>query len=243
MNGDIADIISPEAEALLNGMVETHLGSAGSAYREFHTVLMGGGLGLQMIFPGESSTPWVQQAVDSTALNDLTGWGFLRRGRFAKGSTVLEVTAAGVQFHRQLRERRGLAIDAVAGTIQRRLAEGSGFASTHPGAAEHLREAFALVWTGHIDDGTVSEIGLHLRSAVIEVTSTVANTTGDPEKVGAALKAWVATRPIDDREAAALAELIKVAQTLNNRLTHIREHAAQGRPLKSWNEVRRAAFK
>jgi hypothetical protein len=92
----------------------------------------------------------------------------------------------------------------------------------------------------------VSEIGDHLRKALIDATTDVvgAEAGGEQEKPIQRLRAHVGRLLLPAREAEVLVQVVELARVvlrLDHRLNHIRE-ADQGEPEVSWEEMRRAAF-
>lgn len=141
-------------------------------------------------------------------------------------------------------DREGTGVAQVEEQVQR-VIEGDAFAEAHAGAAHHLREAFALLWGGRTDDQVVSEVGDHLRKAIMDITTDVVGPGGDQERPIGRLTDRLNELTVSDRERAVLAQLVELARVclrLDHRLNHIRDEADQGEPPTSWEEIRRAAF-
>ena len=236
--GEIAEMITPEGEELFYSMIDAHLAAAGAPHRYWLGHLMQDGY--RLMFVGDE-TLWPQRPVDRSALEDLIGWGLIRR-RPAGRDPHFDIPAQSIRFHRFLRSQRGQPVDTVERSA-RNFVEGAFFAQRHPLAAGHLTKAFELLWSDSLDHKTVSELGGHLRSALIEVVTALAGPSKDPEAVNARLRDWLAAQEsLEDRSAAALVEYVNAVQHVNQRLTHIRDEEGKGRPTVQWSELRRACF-
>ena len=122
----------------------------------------------------------------------------------------------------------------------RRLVNDDDFSDRFPTSAHHLSEALALLWSNHASTETaVVEIGTHLRSALQSLVHDVAG--GKPEQANENIRRWAPTVTAD-REAALLVAMVEHAHSCPQRLTHIRDESAKGRPLRSIDELRRIAF-
>lgn len=232
---ELADRLTPEAEELFCAMVEAHLAST-SSRRNF---LLAGTLQSDfLIFSGGA---FERQEVQKFALDDLVSYGLLRMGYGSKGSPHYTVSGESLRFYRALKQLRGKPVDSIEQVV-RHLVDGPAFAKAYGSASEHVAEALALLWSDRTDVVTVSDLGGHLRSAVID---TVAGVTGSPvpnvEDIRAQLAAWLKGRT-EDREAALLVEVVETAFKLDQRLTHVRDEVGKGAAPPTWNELRRAAF-
>lgn len=131
-------------------------------------------------------------------------------------------------------------------TIQRALSA-EAFAEAHPGAAHHLREAFNLVWESSGAEQAISEIGDHLRKALMDTTTDVLGADSrQQERPVEGLKLWLTSQTrLSAREREVLQHLIDLARVvlrLDHRLNHVRDEADKGEAAPTWEEVRRAAF-
>lgn len=109
-----------------------------------------------------------------------------------------------------------------------------------PTSAHHLSEALALLWSGTAStEPAVVEIGSHLRSALQALVHDVAG--GKPGQANENVRRWAPTVTAA-REAALLVAMVEHAHSCCQRLTHIRDESAKGRPLRSVDELRRIAF-
>lgn len=131
--------------------------------------------------------------------------------------------------------------------IVRTTVDGAAFANNHSGAVHHLAEAFALLWSDNTNNQVIAEIGEHLRGAIMDIAQDISGGEGTSEKPVGQLKDYL--RSISDklgeRETGVLenmVDLIEVTLRLDQRLTHIRDETGKDRPLRSWDEARRAAF-
>ena len=238
---DLEQRLTPEALKLFQEMASAHLESTGD--RMF--IRSDTWDGTHMVFTGKGSSRQFSN-FDGGAIDDLLGWGLLHRGHGGRGTPNYRLTGEALRFHRWLMQSRGSAIDQVEEQI-RRVAEGSDFAHAHPGGAHHLREAFELLWGGRTDEQVVSEVGDHLRKALMDATTDVVgrDAGGDQEKPIQRLEAHLAGLSVPAREADVLMQVVELARVvlrLDHRLNHIRDEADQGEPDASWEEIRRAAF-
>lgn len=237
--GEIAKRLTPDAEALFVAMVDAHLASR-KGDREF--VLMQLGEGSYIYWTGDST--FSENTADESALRDLAGYGLLRVVRHGNdGAPTYDIPGDGLAFYRALREVRGQPITNVESAV-RRLTEGAEFARTHSGVSDHLRMALELLWSDRVDDKTVSNLGSHLRSAIIDLVNTMAGATSEDvaSSLKRALDSCAQEGRIQEREVVMLLELVRACQSLNKRLTHIRDETSKGRPLRNWDELRRATY-
>lgn len=233
--------LTPEALELFEEMASAHLESTGD--RMF--ISADSAAGTHMIFTGKGSSRRFSD-FDGGAVQDLLVCGLLHQGYGGRGSPNYRVTGEALRFYRWLMESRGSAIDQVEQQI-RRIAEGYDFAKVHPGAAHHLREALELLWSGRTEEQVVSEIGDHLRKALMDTTTDVVgrDAGGEQEKPIQRLKVHLDGLHLAEREADTVVQVVELARAvlrLNHRLNHIRDEADQGEPNSSWEEIRRATF-
>ena len=123
---------------------------------------------------------------------------------------------------------------------------GDAFAAAHPGAAHHLSEAFDLLVSDRVDHQTVSEIGDHLRKALMDVVSDVVGDSGGKvEQPVKSLEAWLGAVDLGEREREVVVAVVQLARSclrLDHRLNHIRDEVEIGEPEMTPAELRRAAF-
>jgi len=225
---EVEQRLSQSARLLLIWMTDCH--NSANANRFFQFVATFGGSSVVWAHGGEFET-------DEAALNELVDVGLLRRtsgGRDPK----FEVRHDAVLFVQWLPSRGGAlqAVDREA----RRLVNDDDFSDRFPMSAHHLSEALALLWSDRAStEAAVVEIGSHLRSALQSLVHDVAG--GKPEQANENIRRWAPTVTAD-REAALLAAMVEHAHSCCQRLTHIRDESAKGRPLRSVDELRRIAF-
>lgn len=238
--GHAADRLEQGALDLFCQMAEVHLGASGERMF-FHSVTFGGGY---LDFAGDG-TDLSLDDVDSGLLKELERYGFLASEQ-KPTSTAYRVTGDGLAFYKWYREQQGAAVAQVEDVV-RQLLDGPAFAAAHPGSAHHLNEALALLWQDRTDEQVVSEIGDHLRKALMDVvTDVVGDDGGKAEMPIPRLKEWVAARPeLQERERVVLDALVELADKvlrLDHRANHVRDEADKGVPPPSRAELRRAAF-
>jgi hypothetical protein len=240
---DLSDRLTPEARELFAEMVAAHL-EAGSGDRLFIRCDTMDGTGL--IFTGGSGSRRSWDGFDGGAIEDLVSYGLLHLGFARSGTPNYRITGDALHFHRWLMEQAGSPLDQLEAAIHHSL-DSDGFARAHAGCAHHLNEAFGLLWSGREGDQVVSEIGDHLRKALMDVVADVIGIASDGQKERPiqALEAWLQSSAVRVREAAvlgALVEFARVSLRLDHRLNHVRDEADKGEAASSWDEVRRAAF-
>jgi len=124
--------------------------------------------------------------------------------------------------------------------------ESAGFAGRQPGAAHHLNEAFALLRSEESSAQRTSEIGDHLRKAVMDATTVVPGEGGDQERPVERLNSWLgANESLHERERQVIADLVQLVRStlrLDHRLNHVRDEVGKGEPPPTYEEMRRAAF-
>ena len=201
--------------------------------------------GTHMIFTGQGSHREFS-GFDGGAVEDLVDWRLLRVSYSSMGTANYRVTGEALRFYGWLMQREGSAVEQVEEEVHR-VISGSEYASRHQGAAHHLSEAFKLLWGGRTDDQVVSEIGDHLRKALMDATTDAVGPTsvGGQERPIQRLQSHIARLALPSREANVLTqivELARVALRLDHRLNHIRDEVDSGEPGTSWDEVRRASF-
>lgn len=239
---DLAPRLTGEARDTFVEMVRIH-NEAEKGDRFFIESNTTAGRNLHFVGPG--SRDGVAD-VDGGALKDLVGYGLIHQDFSDRGTPNYRVSGEGQQFYRWLMQEKGSAIGQ-AEEVVRQLLDGDQFASQHASAAHHLSEAFGLLWSNTTDDATISEIGDHLRKALMDVTKdATAGTAGDHEKPIERLTELVESRnSLSKREKDALVQLVELARTvlrLDQRLNHIRDEKDKDREPAGWPELRRAAF-
>lgn len=237
---DIADRLTPEARELFKDIVQAHL--VGSGRREFMYSATLAGDDIQLA----GSPGWIKKNPDPVALRDLVDYRVLRiarRGR--QGVLWYQVPGEGIRFHKWLMEQEGSPIEQTEVEAMR-LVEGDQFAKRHPGAAKHIAEALALLRTAEaVTDQVASSIGGHLRNAVFDLASEFTPDSADSERPIPDLEKLVAEADVTKRERRVLGSLVALVAavlSLDNRLTHVRDEKDSEKPLRGWDEVRRAVF-
>lgn len=239
---EFAERLTPEARSFFREMVGAHLATSGD--RTF--IRSDSKDGTCMIFTGGPKPRPYWERFDGGAFEDLIDLGLLRQKFSDHGRPYHRITPEGLHFHQWLLERQGGAIAQVEDTVQRTLSS-EAFARAHPGAAHHLSEAFALLWGGSSDQSAISEIGDHLRKAVMDTTTDVLGSDGkDQERPAKRLSAWLRASPsLHSREEEVLTKLVELVDAilkLDQRLNHVRDEVGQGQREVTWEEVCRAAF-
>ncbi|MEN8234194.1 MAG: hypothetical protein ABFR89_04660 [Actinomycetota bacterium] len=239
---DLTRRLTPEADQIFCEMALAHL-EAGSGDRLFIRSDTLSGTGLHFRGPNVSKS-W--QSFDGGAIEDLIGYGLLHVGYSSRGTPNYRVSGEGLHFYRWLMEQKGSPISQVDDVVRGAVA-GADFAKEHPGAAHHLSEAFVLLWSDNTSNQVVAEIGEHLRGAIMDIASDLSNGEGPAEKpieqLGRQLHRM--TEKLGDRERVVVERLIDLAAAalrLDQRLAHVRDEGDKDRPLRSWDEARRAAF-
>lgn len=227
---------------LLRGMIDLHL-AAGSGSRFFIFSQTFGGSSLHFV---ASEAQQTLDNVDKGALTNLVAYGLLHLEYTSRATPNYRVSAEGVAFYRWLRQQDGQAIDQVQISILR-LVDSQQFASSHPSASQLLNEVFQLLWSDRSDMSWVSEIGDHLRKALMDtVSDLVVKDDNTPERPVDRLRQGLQRLPhLHERERRMIEQLISLTQaviSLDNRLVHVRDEEHKGEPVPTHNEVRRAAF-
>lgn len=236
---DLADRLSPEAVALFREMVDLHLASTGD--RMFMEIKTWGGCSLRFCGdPGASVT-----VGDEGALRDLAQYGLLQVAYGSRGTPNYRVGSDGIHFYRYLLTRLGSPVDQVEQEVRRSLVD-ERFAQRRGESAHHLVQAFDLLWTNRTDDQTVSEIGDHLRKALMDVSTSVAGGQTSEQPVRTLRQALsTGSIAVPPREAASLDQLIALTEAvvkLDHRLNHVRDERDKDAEPVRWEELRRAAF-
>lgn len=234
--------LTPESMQLFREMVDTHL-AAGPGDKLFMRADDMEGNNLFFAGPG-ASRDW--RDFDGGSLDDLVAFGLLHQSFGGQGTPNYRVGGEALAFHRWLMAEEGSAVDQVSEKVQH-LVTGADFAAKHPGAAHHLQQALELLWEGRTDIQVVSEIGDHLRKALMDTTTDLVGTSagGEQEKPVERLKEYLATRPLSERERVVIEQLVELARVvlrLDHRLNHVRDEADKDESPVTWEEVRRAAF-
>jgi hypothetical protein len=227
-----------EVEELFCDMVGAHL-QGESRDRDFFLVIAGGGPYLH----GPHS--WGSRSVADGDLDDLVGKGLLRRrSTGSRHNLRFGVTGDGVRYYRWLMNQRGSPVDQVEYVVRRTM-DGAAFANAHADASKRLAAAFELLWTGAEGPEAIRQIGEHLRAALQCMTTDLVGGIGSNEQVAPRLRELVQHLDVGHREAdllEALVEFVDKATRLDQRLAHNKDEADKGRPVRSFAEVRRAAF-
>ena len=238
---DLADRLVPEALDLFRAMAAAHLGSTGN--RLF--LLTSAFSGTDLDFQGKGSNRQFS-GVDEGALANLVRWALLDIDYGESGSPNYRVSGEGQRFYQWLIRSEGSPIDQIEEEIHR-MTSGPEYAEAHPGVAHHLHKAFELLWSGQTNDQVVSEVGDHLRKALMDATTDLvgSDSEGRQEQPIERLKRHLKGRDLPSREAEVVSRIVELAQAvlrLDQRLVHIRDEADKGEPDASWEEIRRAAF-
>ena len=181
--------------------------------------------------------------IRSSSLNDLVDHGLLRVTRYgSRGDRVLEVSSGGMAFNRWLQSERGAPIERVVQDAIK-LVDGPAFARACPSAAKHLEEAFALLVADRLDVPALTELGTHLRSALIDAVATARGNEQPDEDVERATKATrKAAAERGDDATMALVDLARAVLRLDHGVTHNRDEQHQGRPIADLATAHRAAY-
>lgn len=239
---ELANRLTAEALNLFREMSAAHLESTGDRF--FILTSTFGGASLHFVGKGSGSRHTFGD-VDPGALNDLASWNLLHI-EYGQRDPNYRVTGEGQRFYRWLMLREGSAVEQVEAVV-RRLISGSEYAKAHPNPSHHLREAFELLWSGLTDDPVVSEIGDHMRKALMDAVSDLVglDAGGWQEEPISRLKDHVVGLGLATREAEVVSRLVDLARSvlrLDNRLVHIRDETDRGERRADWEEIRRAAF-
>lgn len=239
---DLAERLSPEAIQLFSEMALAHL-EVGSGDHSFIRSDTSAGTRLQFLGPGVSKS-W--RNLDGGAIEDLITYGLLHVNYSSRGTPSYRISGEGLRFYRWLMDQKSMPVTQVEQVV-RSTVDGADFAVGHPGAAHHLAEAFALLWSDNTTPQVIAEIGEHLRGAIIDMANDVAPDEGSPEKPTVRLRSYLQrlSGTLGEREVAVLERLVDLVDAtlrLDQRLTHIRDETGKNRPLRSWDEARRAAF-
>ena len=226
--------LEDEAVQLFGVIAEVHLGMTGD--RIFVRADLEDTI---LIFPNGSHRD--NLIVDGGALDELSSLGLLRQPeRFA-----YRVTGEGVNFYRWLRSQQGAAIAQTEAAVRETL-QSADFAARHSGSARHLEKAFELLWRDNRSVQATSEIGDHLRKALMDVVNDLVGDAGqNSEAPGRQLEAWLAASTLQGRERTVLTDLVALAAStlrLDHRINHVRDELGKGEPAPSFQELRRAAF-
>lgn len=236
---DLASRMMPEALDLFQEMAAAHIESTGDR-RFMRSDSMGGS---SLTFTGDGTSRSFRQ-LDVGAIEDICSWGLLHISYGSRGTPNYRVSGEALRFYRWLMESNGAAIDQVEASV-RRIVESSTFAEAHPGAAHHLNKAFALLWGEKTSDQIISEVGDHLRKALMDATTDIVGEGGSQERPVERLRTHMATLDLSSREVDVVARIVDLAEAalrLDHRLNHVRDETDRGRKEVGWDEVRRASF-
>ena len=237
----LADLLPDEALSLFREMGALYVQSEGDRmFLTSHTFR-----DRSLVFVGDGTQQQIR-GLDKGALDDLADCGLLHLDYNQSGKPIYRVSADGQRLYRRLMQSNGTAPAQVEDEV-RRVVAGAEYAEAFPGSAHHLHEAFGLLWSGDTDDQIVSEIGDHLRRALMDVTSELLGPTadGEQEKPIERLKDHLEAADLPSREAAVVVQAVELARVvlrLDQRFSHIRDEADSGEPEAAWEEARRAAF-
>lgn len=182
------------------------------------------------------------------SLKSLTAAGLLLVSYSPHGDQEYFPTDLGVKFVQWLSEQVGEPIDRIEDEVIS-LVDGAAFATTHPGAARHLSDAFRMSAAGDLSDQAVSAIGAHLRGALFDIVADV-EPSSQREDPDGALRKRLSRKIKDgsftsDRERNALQSLVSLTASvlqLDQRLTHQRDQVDGSNDPVSLTEMRRACW-
>jgi hypothetical protein len=244
MTGDFAHVLEwldPKAVEMFCEMVEAHI-EAGDGDRIF---IRADSLAANHLIFSHRTVRRDWSGFDGGYLEDLVDHGLLSAGFSSSRTPNYRVASEGRAFYRWFRERDGHAVAATEFTVMR-LVQSQEFAVAHEQAAHHLREAFALLDRGDSSEQVISEMGDHLRKAIMDIVDDVVDEPGLREQPVDRFGRWISN--LDDlhhRETdalKALAELLRAVLRLDHRLNHVRDEADRNELSPSASEIRRAAF-
>ena len=182
---------------------------------------------------------------DGDLLDDLCEYGLLKQVPTKGSSQNYRITINGRAFNRWRTTEPVNPIEQVRAEAER-VIHGDGFASRCPEASHHLAKAVGLLIKEDTSHQALSEIGMHLRSAV---TDTVNTYTGGvevklAEKPVARLQAQAQclTEKREAEAVAALAEYVGAVVRFDQRLTHSRDEAGKRNEPISLREVKNAYY-
>lgn len=238
---DIRDRLDDEALELFGQMVEAHL-EAGRGEKLFLRSDSLGGNGL--IFSSDQvRRDW--RGFNGGALDDLVGYGLLHLGFGGRGNKNYRVSAEGLAFYKWLRREQGQPIEQVSAAVIE-LVDSPGFATRQPDAAHHLGEAFELLRADDLNDQRMSELGDHLRKAVMDSATAVLGDGANPEQPAKRLRNWLGNHDgLQAREQVMLTRLVDLVEATieeDHRINHVRDELSRDRARPDYEEVRRAAF-
>jgi hypothetical protein len=238
---DVRDRLDAESLDLFGQMVEAHL-EAGAGDKLFLRTDSLSGSGL-IFSGGDVRRDW--RGFNGGSLADLGSFGLLHVGFSSRGTENYRISADGVAFYRWLREQQGEPVAHVRDAVVE-LVDSAGFATRQPGASHHLSEAFALLHTEGSSAQRTSEIGDHLRKAIMDSTTVLLGEGAGQEQPIDRLQSWLdANTKLHDRERQALKDLVQLAAStlrLDHRLNHVRDEVGKGEIAPTFEEMRRAAF-
>ena len=239
---DLRTLLEGEGLELLREMTDLHL-AAGSGTRSFVFSQTFGGTSLHF---ASSEIRQSLANVDTGALTNLAVYGLLHQDDTSRRTPRYRLSADGLAFCRWLRQQDGRAIDQVQASILR-LVDSRQFATAHPTVSRLLNEAFELLWSDRSDKLWISEIGDHLRKALMDIVYDLGdNTDTTPEQPVVRLKQHLRSLPhLHQRERKVLEQTIDLTQAvinLDHRLAHVRDEEHKGEGVPTHREVRRAAF-
>ena len=185
----IHDRLDHETVTLFAEIVEVHL----AAERGDRLFIRADSMsGCCLIFSGDGARrTW--DGFNGGSLDDLCGYGLLHPGSSTRGNPNYRVSADGMAFHRWLRRRQGTAVEQTERAVLQ-LVRSADYAAAHAGAAHHLSEAFDLLSADRAGPQVTSEIGDHLRKAIMDTVTDLLG-DGDQEHPDKRLDSWLEQQP------------------------------------------------
>ena len=235
--------LSSESLQLFDRLVDLHQDAERGADRQFVWTKSKalGKSSSNLTWSGDPTTRGDRVSHDTTDLTDLTEARLLVRGD-RKNSWRLPREA--ILFHRWRIEQAGpTPIAQVESQIRSMIDDPARLKRLHATTAQHLTQAFDLLWSGETDDKTIIDLGGSLRSALAAVTADIVGYTVDPEAVAKALKPWFEVQGrLPPRSAEALQPFVEWTMRCCQRLHHLLSNRSKGDPDPAWSEMRRTAF-
>ena len=233
---EVAELLDVPTRRVFTSLVEHHLQHLDEGCEFMFIKTMGGG------FLRSTAGALSIDGFNDGRIRELLRLNLVSEIGYSKNATRFEVTAQSVKFYRYLQQQVGEVVDQVTQSSFHETSDGTRFARHHPEAARRLRTARDLLAIESDLKTTATDIGPHLRAALLDVASTkLIDFEGSPERsIDELVRRTCGRHEHADPATALLAQYAQEVLRQAQRLTHLKDEEHKERALTGWKELQRS---